>query len=74
MQSENKIWKAKRILRLTSFNFEAKGNNNSTCLVKNLFYSNFKGNIFTIRCLNQVDSAIKEYSTKNENCRIEKCG
>jgi len=77
-QTHDHIWKAERRHRLTSSVFgkvmSRRPTNVSSCLVKNLLYTNFKGNINTIRGLAEEDHTVTEYKNLKGNVDVRKVG
>ncbi|XP_060568496.1 uncharacterized protein LOC132727107 [Ruditapes philippinarum] len=77
-QSSNINWFAERKKRLTSSVFgevmSRSQNNNRPNLVKRLLYSNFKGNMYTLKGLSEEDNARIEYinlKEKEENLKYK---
>jgi len=77
-QQNNEEWHSERKIRLTSSNFGKvylrRPTNTSTCLVKNLLYTKFKGNINTVRGLAQEEHTKTEYMNKKGNVSVQSIG
>ena len=81
-QSLSKKWKDERKKRLTSSIFgevvSRSVNNNNPALVNRLLYTDFKGNKFTRKGLQQESVTIQEYTNKmkaeGQECNVENSG
>ncbi|XP_053391946.1 uncharacterized protein LOC128554670 [Mercenaria mercenaria] len=77
-QSASQLWKKERHIRLTSSNFgkvmKRRTSNVSDNIVKNMLYTQFRGNMFTIRGLEQEANTIIEYKNQKKDVSVEKVG